>query len=146
MDLKERAAYLKGLAKWLEFDDPKREEFIKELLAFVEDAAAKIDENKEHCDMLEDYCDELDEDLGEVEEYLCEDDECCCDDDEHLYTVVCPHCGESFFLDDDDFEEGVVDCPYCEKEVEIGDRADYVKDLDEEDDCDCGCCDSHGKN
>lgn len=160
MDISNKAAYLKGLADGLKLGDTDQDKLLKEIVNFLGELSQSVEDCFDKTEILDEYCDELDKDLGEVEEFLCdilEEDECDCDCDdcdddcdcgcdcghdhsEELFTYVCPHCNESFFLDEDDFANGEVECPYCEEIVCVGDCEDYVKELDIDDDCGCDCC------
>ncbi len=81
MNLNEKAAYLKGLAEGLNYDQTTAEgkllAAVIDLLGEVTDAIADVDADLE---TLNDYCEELDEDLGALEEYVMGDDCCDCDD------------------------------------------------------------------
>lgn len=131
MKLTEKAAYLKGLADGLEYDQTTKEgKLIAALLDMVNALAEKVDDLDNDVQELNDYCEELDEDLGDVEEVLCEDDEdycdgdCegCdgCDDDDYdmgdTYEVECPKCHESICFDETIDPENLI-CPACGEKV-----------------------------
>jgi hypothetical protein len=116
MALKEKAAYLKGLADGLDFDKTTAEgkllAAILELLGEMTDAIDEIDEDLEY---LADYTEELDKDLGELEAAVYEDEcDCdCCDCDDCDYDcddcecLAC--CSEGFEFEDEDEEEEEAD-------------------------------------
>ena len=125
--MKEKTAYLKGLAEGLSFDRETNEgKLLAALIDVVDALAAKVDELDHDVEELNDYAEELDEDLGDVEEYLAdaedEDDECdgdcenCdCDDCEYAtetYEVECPKCGEKICFDDT-VDAANMTCPAC---------------------------------
>ncbi len=114
MNIREKAAYIKGLAEGLELDNTTKEgKLILALIDLAGDMAEELDNIAEDVDTALDYCEELDEDLGAVEEMLLED-ECDCDCDEFDCDGDCENCDEDCELledEDDDFFE--VQCPAC---------------------------------
>lgn len=130
MQMKEKAAYLKGLADGLELDASTKEgKLITALLDVMDKMAEKIDELDADVEELNDYCEELDEDLGDVEEVLLgedEDDEACdgecdyCDyaddceyaDDDETFEIECPSCGEKVCFAGD-IDTSNLTCPAC---------------------------------
>ena len=128
MELKEKAAYLKGLAEGLEFDKETKE---GKLIAALIDLAAELCEAVEVLDVdmdelvdevveLREYIEEIDDDLNDVEEFLDEeveledwddedDDEDDEDEDEDEEWCDgdcegCCGCGDEFFE---------IICPSC---------------------------------
>ena len=127
--MKEKAAYLKGLADGLEFDRTTKEgKLIAALLDMVDALAEKVDDLDHDVEELNDYVEELDEDLGDVEELLYdEEDELCdgeCDGcdcydecdyadlDEETFEMECPKCGETICFDESLDCENLI-CPAC---------------------------------
>ena len=87
MELKEKAAYLKGLAEGLNYDKTTAEgQLIGALIDLCSTLAKELEETKEDVNYVSEYVEEIDQDLGDVEEYLYGDE----DDDE---------------FDDEDFED-----------------------------------------
>ena len=132
MEIKEKVAYIKGLAEGLKLDENDANgKVIAAIIDLLGDMAEEIDAIAQNAEYLENYIEELDEDLGMVEEDLyCgeddedddedydfeddedeeEDDED--DDDEEIVVVTCPSCGDGVYLDDTmDFDE--IKCPSC---------------------------------
>jgi hypothetical protein len=124
MELKEKAAYLKGLAEGLEFDKETKEgkliaaliDLTAELCDAVEVLDADMDELVDEVVELREYIEEIDDDLNDVEEFLDEevdledwDDE---DEDEDEEDDEwcdgdcdgCCGCGDEFFE---------IVCPSC---------------------------------
>ena len=145
MALKEKAAYLKGLADGLDFDKTTAEgKLLAAILELLGEMTADIEEIEESIDYLGDYVEEVDKDLGELEEFCYEDDcDCCdcddddcdcdCDCDDDFVEVECPACGDTICIDEDtDFNH--VECPACGAEFSC------VCDCCDEDDDDCDCC------
>ena len=131
--LKEKVAYLKGLAEGMDINNESDEgKIITKILDILNEMAYEIEDLQYTQDELEDYIDEMDEDLGEVEKAVFdedddEDSEDEDDDDEPL-VIDCPGCEEEieFFAEDID-DDGKIICPSCKKEIDII--------------CDCSCCD-----
>ena len=140
--LVERVAYLRGLAEGMKIDEKTNEgkmitkilDVLEELSANFEDLSDEVLENEARVDELEECFDELCEELDEECGCGCEDDD---DDffdeldDEDLedldfYEIVCPHCNEKVYFDEDMIDDSLI-CPNCNEEIEI------------EFDCDCGC-------
>ena len=134
MDIKEKVAYIKGLAEGLALDEnDKNGKILAAIIDLLGDMAEEIDAIGENAEYLESYIEELDEDLGMVEEdlYCGEDDDDDDydfdeeddeddeydededeDDDEEVVVVTCPACGDGVYLDDTmDFDE--IKCPSC---------------------------------
>lgn len=91
MDLKERVAYLQGMAAGFKFNGSSKEEKIMlGILEVLSEMAGKITDIETNYDEIEEYIECLDEDLSEVEaeifgdyeedddDYDYDDDECCC--------------------------------------------------------------------
>jgi len=133
-DLKEKVAYLQGLADGMELGDSKEGKVISGMLSLLEELTAKVESIEEMQDDVEEYLEELDSDLADVEELIfCEDDEedeeegcSCCDDD--FIDVECPNCHEVVcfdpaILDEDDLIE--VTCPVCDAVVFTNDEEEF---------------------
>ena len=145
MTVSEKVSYLKGLASGLNLDEnDKNSKVITAIIDVLEDIALDLGDVQDDIVELNDYIEEIDEDLENVEDYLeeeCELDDCCScdDDDDDYYCIVCPTCGEEFYIDDDVAYEGEIKCPNCGEDLEFD-----LNDL--ESDCDCDdCCDHEEK-
>ena len=126
MDIRENAAYIKGLADGYELDKNSKEgKIISSMLSLLSDMAEKIDELEGECAELREYIEEIDEDLGLLEDdfYLDEeeefDEEFEADfdddfesDDSGYDELVCPSCGEVICVDES-LELSEVICPAC---------------------------------
>ena len=127
MDIKETAAYIKGLAEGSGVNDTTSEgKVIVKLIELVERMSERICDLEAECVELRDYIEEIDEDLGAVEEdfYLTdeeEDEEYDPDfeedfendfDDSGYEELICPACGEIICVDDS-LELAEVTCPAC---------------------------------
>ena len=136
MEIKEKVAYIKGLAEGLKLDEnDKNGKILAAVIDLLGDMAEEIEAIGENAEYLENYIEELDEDLGMVEEdFYCgedeedyddfgddedyeededeEDEEDEDDDGEEIVVVTCPGCGDGVYLDDTmDFDE--IKCPSC---------------------------------
>lgn len=106
MELKEKSAYLKGLADGLDFDKTTAEgKLIAALIDLVGELTEAIDDIDEDLQYLNDYAEELDEDLGEMEKFIYDDEcgcdcDCCCDDD--YCDCDCDCCCDEDELDADE--------------------------------------------
>lgn len=152
MKIKEKVAYIKGLAEGLGVcAEEKTGKVISEMLSVLSDMAEKLEAVENDNAELRQYVEELDEDLGSVETDLYEtddDDDCDCDDcdcddcdcndcdcdcddcdcddcdcDEDDVCVVCPHCGANLVVEPDDDPEKL-ECPECKKVFSIDDSDD----------------------
>ena len=151
MDIKEKVAYIKGLADGLNYNKETAEgKLIAALIDMVDEMAKAIGVLDETVEELNDYIEEIDEDLGDVEEYLMEEDDecdcdccdcdcddcdecdCCdCDEDDEYFEIECPSCGETVCFDESIDPEDLI-CPAChEKFACLVDEED-LKKLDEE--------------
>ena len=157
MELKEKAAYLKGLAEGLEFDKETKEgkliaaliDLTGELCEAIEVLDADMDEIVEEVVELREYIEEIDDDLNDVEEFLDEevdlddwdeedDEDDCCDGDcdccsgcDDFFEIVCPSCGETICFDESVDPEDLT-CPACNEKFACVVEEDDLKALDEE--------------
>ncbi len=147
--LKERVAYLKGLAEGMQISDSTNEgKLLKAIIDVLDDVALAVDDIEEVQEQMSEQIDSIDEDLAEIESIVFDEEEdekcgCCSEDDEEEEDedeeedglegeFDCPHCGKSISLEDAAFNEDntALTCPHCNKDIEI------------EWECDCGdCCD-----
>lgn len=135
MDIREKSAYLKGLAEGMKLDAEKNEtKLMNAIIDLLGDITEAVDEMDDDMETLNDYIEEIDEDLGALEEYVLEDlddedcDCCDCDDDddddcdccdccgEDFRMLMCPHCNEEIYFDDS-IEPDELVCPSCGKPV-----------------------------
>ena len=111
MALKEKSAYLKGLADGLDYDKTTAEgKLIAAMIDLIEELTAAIDDIDEDLEYLNDYAEELDEDLGEMERFVYDEYDCdcdcdcdCCDCDDFDFDCCC--CDEDDVDDEDASEE-----------------------------------------
>ncbi|MDP4181716.1 MAG: hypothetical protein Q8942_11560 [Bacillota bacterium] len=124
--LKERVAYLKGLAEGMNISDSTNEgKLLKAMLEVMDDIAITVVDLEESFDDLSEQVDNIDEDVSDMAKELFDDE------DEHIHEIECPYCNEIFTFDPEELDEDSdeIECPHCNKKIEI----DW--------DCDCGCDD-----
>ena len=157
MSIKEKVAYLMGLAEGLGLDSESKEgKLISVIIDTLADMADELDVLAETTEEMIDEIDAISEDLADVEDFLMEEDEddddvydfgglndlyddeddfdcdcdCCCDDeDEFSYTADCPNCAGEVVLTEEDLVNGWAMCATCGEKLEI-----EFGDDDEEDD------------
>ncbi|MBQ7820849.1 MAG: hypothetical protein IJ391_01010 [Clostridia bacterium] len=147
MTLTEKVAYLKGLIEGLQIDESKPEnKIIKAMVDVIDDLALTVTDLEDEVDALDEYIEEIDDDLAAIEDIAYEDDdyeddedveddefeEWDEDDDEEdseFYEVMCPHCGEVVYLDDD-IDPTCVTCPACINKFDITEDACSPEDCE----------------
>lgn len=134
--LKEKVAYLKGLAEGMQISDSTNEgKLLKAIIDVLEDIAISVDDIEEVQEQLSEQVDEMDEDLAEIESLVFDEEsesnqcECGCededeedddqDDDDTVTEFDCPHCGENIVLEEAFINKDSILCPHCHKEIEI---------------------------
>ena len=75
MELKERAAYLKGLMEGLEIGDSKEGKVLKAMYDLLEDLCDTVADMDDDLDQVYDELDAMDEDMDDLEEAVFGDDE-----------------------------------------------------------------------
>jgi len=124
--LRERVAYLKGLAEGMQISDTTNEgKLLKAIIEVLDDFALAVDDMEEVQEQLSDQIESIDEDLAEIEKIVYEDyDEYEEDEEEesnYLGEFECPHCGEKVEIYEDMLDEDteVITCPKCGKDIEV---------------------------
>ena len=163
MSLKEKVAYLKGLAEGLGLDSESKEgKLITVIIDTLSDMAVEIEDLNENALDIGEELDAISSDLADVEEYLFDDDDDDYDDyddDDFMdfdddddyddddddcdceycsgssfpYEVECPSCGASIELNESDLMQDSVKCSSCGEELEFDFDA-MGDDSDDEDD------------
>lgn len=129
--IKERVAYLKGLAEGMQISDSTNEgKLLKAMIDVMDDIALAVEDMEEVQEQFGEQIDDMDEDLAEIERVLFDDDDMDDDDDGFIAQMECPHCHEVISLEEDmlDEESDSFKCPNCKNDIEV------------EWDCDCGEC------
>lgn len=136
-DLRERVAYLQGLAEGLKLEEGKDEaKIIKQIIDILADLVDEVEELRVAQEDLEDYLESLDEDLedefedeeevlGDEDEEEGEDGSSLSSEEELDYVEMeCPRCRdiicfEADLVDDEDVVE--ITCPNCNEVVFVND-------------------------
>lgn len=125
--LKERVAYLKGLAEGMRLSDETNEgRMLKAIVEVLDDVAITVEDLEDVQEELSEQMDDIDEDLAQLESEVYEDEE---DEEDSIVDIECPHCNKDVEIDLDDLgEDSTIECPNCHEKIEV------------ELDCDCDCC------
>ncbi|MCX8131656.1 MAG: hypothetical protein N3I35_16375 [Clostridia bacterium] len=128
--MKERVAYLRGLAEGMQISDATNEgKLLKAIIEVLDDIALAVDDIEEVQEQLSEQVDSMDEDLAEVERVIFDEEDEEDEEDDYFYEseIECPYCNEKIDIDEDiiDDETSTIKCPNCHKEIEI--------------DWECGC-------
>lgn len=134
--LKERVAYLKGLAEGMQISESTNEgKLLKAIIDVLDDIALSVDDMEDVQEQLSEQVDDMDEDLAEIESVLfdssCDDEEEDEDsEDDDSQEFECPHCGETIDIREAviDRDKDIIKCPHCSEDIEI------------EWECDCDEC------
>jgi hypothetical protein len=130
--LKEKVAYLKGMAEGMQISDSTNEgKLLKAIIEVLDDVALSVDDVQEGQEQLNEQIDSMDEDLAEIERVLFDEEDTEDDDDICFGEFECPYCEQLVEVDEDmiDEDSNTIECPNCHKEIE----------LDWECDCECDC-------
>lgn len=139
MTICEKAAYIKGLAEGLGFDDSTKEgKVINAILDLLADITSDLEDTQDACAELAEQINAVDEDLSDLEDFIYEDeeddDECdccdCCDDE--LYEVECPNCHDIIYVDDKMLEDERMTCPNCGTDLEFDLEENGSDDADDQ--------------
>jgi endogenous inhibitor of DNA gyrase (YacG/DUF329 family) len=142
-ELKERIAFLQGLAEGLELKQETGEgRILGEILAILSEMADELEQLSDEHQDLEEYLSAVDESLGELEDDYYNNGEYPEDEEGEEYIEVdCPECGEKVYFEEEALdEEGTtveITCPNCGTIVfstEEDDDIDLYEDIDEEED------------
>lgn len=117
-ELREKVAYLQGLATGLGLDKNTKEgQILNEIIGVLGKMAQEISDLKEAQEDLEEYLESIDEDLYELEDEVYDTGEEEAEEGEEDYMEVeCPECRETVCFSSELLdEEGVVEvtCPKC---------------------------------
>ena len=151
MSLKEKVAYLKGLAEGFGLDaDSKEGKLFLGIIDTLSSMAEEIHELSENALDIGEELDALSDGLSDVEEMLFDDDdddedfdfgafhdpddEDCdcefCEGHDFSLEVECPNCGEDIELSESDLTSGTATCASCGETFEL-DFEDVEEDEDE---------------
>jgi endogenous inhibitor of DNA gyrase (YacG/DUF329 family) len=124
-DLKEKAAYLRGLVEGTNFTQDEKQKVIWDnLTEFCDEIAENMEELEDSQDEFAEYIEAIDEDLSTLEKFFYDSDENN-EETELLFSpeaeksvmeLSCPFCREEIYFDDEPGNYEVV-CPECGKVV-----------------------------
>lgn len=133
--IKERVAYLKGLAEGMQISDATNEgKLLKAIIEVLDDMALAVDDIEEVQEQLSEQIDSMDEDLADMERIVFDDDYDEDEDECEAGEFDCPHCGGTVCIDEASINKDSIECPHCHEKIEI------------EWECDCEECEEHGHN
>jgi endogenous inhibitor of DNA gyrase (YacG/DUF329 family) len=116
--LKQKVAYLQGLAEGLDVNPGDKEgKIMANVIQVLGDVAGQIEDLRTAQEELEDYLESIDDDLNDLESELS-----FADDD--LIEVECPKCHKTVMFDSDILEDDdtiEVTCPNCNEVVFVND-------------------------
>jgi phage FluMu protein Com len=115
-DLREKVAYLQGLAKGLNVNEASAEGKLLLNIVDILDAVAREIQSVNLAQMdLEEYVEAIDEDLAQLEDEIYEEENGRYASEDEWVEMVCPNCKELVRFDADILEEPDVEvtCPYC---------------------------------
>ncbi len=126
--IKEKLAYLMGLAEGLELKQESKEgKIFNAVVEVLEEMADTMDDLSEEQQDMEKYLEALDMDLGELEaEIYEEEDEFAAEDEffdeetDNYLEIECPNCHDIVCLEENIFKDGdliEVTCPNCNEVV-----------------------------
>lgn len=106
--IKEKTAYLKGLADGLELGEGKCEKLLLSIIDVLDEIADTVDDHDIRLDDVEETIDEL------LDTLLEEADDNESDEEDGFFETDCPHCGNVVYFDEDMLdEEPELLCPNC---------------------------------
>ena len=108
--IKEKVAYLRGLAEGLGVGSDSTGKLISEIIATLDVMADAVDENDAAIMELDECGDDIYEEIDNIAELLYDEE----DDDDDFVEFECPNCGETAYFDKDMLEnsEDLI-CPAC---------------------------------
>lgn len=133
-DLRQRVAYLKGLAEGLDMDDESKEgRLFGQIIDLLDSMTMAVENLESDYEELYDYVEAVDQDLTDMERDFYEEP---FEEGEELegFTLECPDCGEIVFIDEEAVEDEELEvlCPNCHRVVFVQDEA-WEADEEEED-------------
>lgn len=116
MNLKEKVAYLVGLAEGLNLEESKEAKLLNNIIDVLQDFAEAVQELDELYNELEEYLEAIDTDLEDLETDYYETDE----DETDFFEFQCPNCNETVYLDESLMDEEIF-CPNCHNKIDFVD-------------------------
>lgn len=124
--LKEKIAYLEGMAEGLDLQGESQSGLlIRDMLFVLRDMAETIAALQNGQQEIEEYIRTVDEDLTDLENEVygeLEAEGLFDDEGDDLIALDCTNCGENLCLEESDLEEGEIVCPNCHETIYIDQR------------------------
>lgn len=120
--LRERVAYLKGLAEGMQVSEATNEgKLMKAIIDVLDDFALAVEDIEELHDQLSEQVESMDEDLTEMERVIFDEADEEEDDEDNFIEIECPHCNEKIEVSADmiDEENNTIECPSCHEDIEF---------------------------
>lgn len=120
--LRERVAYLKGLAEGMKVSEATNEgKLMKAIIDVLDDFALAVEDIEELHDQLSEQVDSMDEDLTEMERVIFDELDEEEDDEDNFIEIECPHCNEKIEVSADmiDEDNNTIECPSCHEDIEF---------------------------
>lgn len=127
-DLRQKVAYLHGLAEGLEIDDGSKEgKVLTQIIDVLGEIAEAVTNVQNAHEELEEYVEDIDEDLSLEEDYYCDEE----DEEMTFVQVECPNCGETVFFEKELAEDDTVEltCPSCGETIGDEERLTYDDEM-----------------
>ena len=117
--ISEKVAYLDGLADGLKLSEEGTDKVLRGIIDTLGAIAEALEEQDESIDDLSDCIDGIYDELDDIESVIDEEYDGELDEDDFI-EVVCPHCGETVYFDEDmiDSDDGLI-CPNCNKVIDF---------------------------
>ena len=117
--ISEKVAYLDGLADGLKLSEEGTDKVLRGIIDTLGAIAEALEEQDESIDDLSDCIDGIYDELDDIETAIDDEFDGEMDEDDFI-EVVCPHCGETVYFDEDmiDSDDGLI-CPNCNETIEF---------------------------
>ena len=123
MDIREKAAFLKGLIEGSDLQmGNKEKKILDSLVELLSDMAQQLTECDDDLTELYDEVDELEEEVLDIEDDLdilfdvdddYDEEDDFDEEEDPLYEIECPSCHKKFSVDEDTVVNGDVRFPFC---------------------------------
>ena len=116
--MKEKVAYLRGLAEGMEIGGDNKGKLLNLMLETMDEMATALDDNELAMQEFDECIDDIYEELDTLSDYVFDEDE---DadyfDEDDFVEVECPHCGETVYFDQEMLEGDDLICPNCNETI-----------------------------
>ncbi len=116
--MKEKVAYLRGLAEGMEIGGDNKGKLLNLMLETMDEMATALDDNELAMQEFDECIDDIYEELDTLSDYVFDEDE---DEDyfdeDDFVEVECPHCGETVYFDQEMLEGDDLICPNCNETI-----------------------------